>query len=71
MCELCGTNVDNQEHLLQCQVLGQHMRWNHEEIKYDHIYGSLQQQIEVTKLISSLLGVRDRLQEEVTSLLGL
>ena len=71
MCDLCGNYINNQKHLLQCQVLRQHIKWNHEDIKYDHIYGSLQQQIEVTKLIYSLLEVQDRLQEEVASLLGL
>ena len=70
-CDLCAIYVDSQEHLLQCQVLRQHINWNHEEIKYDHIYGSLQQQIEVTKLIHSLLEVRDRLLEEGGSLPGL
>ena len=71
MCELCGKNVDNQEHLLHCHVLRQHISWNHEEIKYKHIYGSLHQQIEVTRVIYRLLEVRDRLLEEGGSLPGL
>ena len=41
MCDFCGNYLHNQEHLLQCQVLRQHIKWNHEDIKYDHIYGSL------------------------------
>ena len=37
--------------------------WNLENIKYDHIHGSLEEQVEVIKVISSLLEVRDRLLE--------
>ena len=71
LCDLCGKYVDTQEHLLQCHVLRKHIKWNHEDIKSEHIHGSLQEQIEVTKLIFRLLEVRDRLLEEVASLPGL
>ena len=66
MCELCAKYVDSQEHLVQCHELRKHIKWDHETVKLDHIYGSLQQHIEVTKLIYSLLEVRDRLLEEGT-----
>ena len=47
---------------MQCSVLKQHVDWN-KDIKYDDIYGSLEEQVEVIKLISSLLEVRERLLE--------
>ena len=63
MCELCGKYLDNQVHLLKCQAIRKHIEWDHENIKLDHIYGSLQQQIEITMLIFRFLEVRDRLLE--------
>ena len=48
---------------MQCSVLEKHVTWN-KDIRYEYIYGSLDQQVEVTKVISSLLEVRDRLLEE-------
>ena len=47
---------------MQCSVLKQHVYWN-KDIKYNDIYGSLEEQVEVIKLISSLLEVRERLLE--------
>ena len=65
-CDLCNNESDTQKHLLECIVLKQHIQWNHDIIKYEHIFGTLQQQITVTILISSLLDVRDKLLEEGT-----
>ena len=70
-CDLCNNETDTQDHLLKCHVLKQHIQWNHEEVKYKHIYGTLQQQITVTILISALLEVRELLLEEQQGLLGL
>ena len=64
-CELCQKKTDSQDHLLKCHALKQHIHWDHEEVKYEHIYGTLQQQIRITILLSSLL-VQDRLLEEGT-----
>ena len=65
-CDLCENEIDTQKHILECHVLKKHVHWNHEEIKYEHIFGTLKQQISVTILISSLLEVRDGLLEEGT-----
>ena len=70
-CDLCNNETDTQDHLLKCHVLKQHIQWNHEEVKYKHIYGTLQQQITVTILISALLEVWELLLEEQQGLLGL
>ena len=64
MCDFVETILTNKSICSNARFLRQHIKLNHEDIKYDHIYGSLQQQIEVTKLIYILLEVRDRLQEE-------
>ena len=48
---------------MKCSVLKKHYTWN-EDIKYDYIYGSLEEQVEVVKVISSLLEVRDGLLEK-------
>ena len=65
-CDLCNVEIDTQNHILECHVLKQHIKWNHEDIQYNHIYGTLQQQIKVTILLSSLLEVQDRFLEEET-----
>ena len=54
--------IDSRDHTMQCAVLKQHVDWN-KDIKYDDICGSLEQQVEVIKVISSLLEVRERLLE--------
>ena len=61
-CRLCYLAIDSQDHTMQCSVLKQHVDWN-KDIKYEDIYGSLEQQVEVVKVISSLLEVRERLLE--------
>ena len=48
---------------MKCSVLKKHYTWS-EDIKYDFIYGSLEDQVKVVKVISSLLEVRDRLLDE-------
>ena len=44
---MCNTELDSQEHLLTCKELKKHIDINH-NIKSDHIYGSLQEQIDRT-----------------------
>ena len=55
--------INSQDHTMQYLVLKKYYTWR-EDIKYDNIYGSLEDQVEVVKVISSLLEVRDRLLEE-------
>ena len=52
-------------------MLKQHIQWNNEEAKYEHIFGTLQEQISVTILLSELLEVKERLLEEGAGLPGL
>ena len=62
-CLMCNTEIDSQEHIIKCKELKKHMDTNH-TIRYDQLYGSLEEQIEVTKLYSSLLEVREQILEE-------
>ena len=62
-CRLCNLAIDSQEHTMQCSELKKHVTWN-KDVLYENIYGSLDQQVEVTKVISSLLDTRERLLEE-------
>ena len=34
-CDLCKVEIDTQNHILECHVLKQHIKWNHEEIQYN------------------------------------
>ena len=63
LCQLCNDAVDTQKHLLQCAVLSQHIPIN-PSIKYEHIFGDIDQQHKVTILISAILEVRDKLLGE-------
>ena len=69
-CPLCHSNVDNQQHALDCSVLKKHIDINH-TIKYEHIYGTLEEQIPVAKLYFSLLKERENILDKRASLPGL
>ena len=62
-CPVCKSEIDSQELLILCTELKKHMKFSR-NISYDHIYGNLEEQISVTIMYSSLLEVRERLQEE-------
>ena len=66
-CPLCQSSVDNQKHALQCSVLKKHI-YIDPAIRYEAIYGTLEEQIPVAKLFYSLLEVRERILEERASL---
>ena len=65
-CDLCKKETDSQDHILKCDVLKQHIQWDHEKVKYEHIHETLQQQIKVTILLCALLELQFRLLEEGT-----
>ena len=66
-CQLCSKATDNQEHILQCEVLLQQVPILNKSIKYEDIYGDMDQQYDVVILISALLVIRDRLLGEGAS----
>ena len=59
-CRLCYLTIDCQSHVLLCTILKEHFTWN-PDIKYEFIYGTLEQQIEVIQVYSTLMEVRERL----------
>lgn len=59
-CRLCYLTIDCQSHVMLCTVLKEHYTWN-PDIKYEFIYGTLEQQIEVIQVYSTLMEVRERL----------
>ena len=67
-CDLCETENDTQMHILRCTSL---MTSRNTTVKYDHIFGSLQEQKAVIVLYSALMEEREGLLEEGTSLPGL
>ena len=46
-----------------CPVLKEHISWD-QNIKYADIYGTLEEQVQVTRVYSSLMEMRERLLEE-------
>ena len=68
-CRLCMSEIDSQSHLIKCTEIQKHIQVN-PIIELDHIYGTLQEQIEATLQISSILEVRDRLLEGGAGLPG-
>ena len=49
-----------QSHVMLCPVLKEHYTWK-QDIKYEFLYGTLEQQIEVIQVYSTLIEVRERL----------
>ena len=67
-CPLCGSELDSQEHALECHKVREHM--NQEELclrrqaKYEHIYGSTEEQANLASVYLSIISIRERLLEE-------
>ena len=59
------TKIDSQSHVLLCTVLKKHAcSMQSTDIHYNLIYGSLEDQVAITSMYSSLLEVRKRLLDE-------
>ena len=69
LCPLCSLELDTQSHILKCSVLKKNTIIN-PEVEYEYIHGSLEEQVMITTLYSSLLELRDRLLEEKTAYRG-
>lgn len=59
-CDLCQKEVDSQEYTLKCHILKKHITIN-DGLKYDHIFGSLEQQETIKLKLIYILKVRDEL----------
>ena len=69
LCPLCSLELDTQSHILKCSVLKKNTIIN-PEVEYEYIHGSLEEQVIITTLYSSLLELRDSLLEEKTAYRG-
>jgi hypothetical protein len=58
-CRLCNLDIDCQIHILTCEALKKNFSWNH-DIKYEFIYGTLEQQVQFMNMFSSLMEVREQ-----------
>ena len=68
-CDLCGYTCDSQQHTIDCPVLSVTKNSN-TNITYAHIYGSIDQQLEVVKLFKTLLEKREKLLENIPAYRG-
>ena len=66
--------VDNQPHLLQCQVLQKHLNSEQaaqtKNVKYNDIFESLEKQREVALVMSRLLQIREDILEKESLPMG-
>ena len=62
-CDFCGYECDDLQHTLRCGALVSEVPID-PEIKYDHIFGTIEQQVKVTAQYMKLLEVREKLLEE-------
>ena len=69
LCPLCKIEVDSQNHILTSLVLKKHINID-PAIKYEFIHGSLEEQVMVITLYSSLLELREHLLEKETAYRG-
>ena len=65
LCPICERFSDSQYHTLRCQVLLD-IRPLEEDVNYDHIYGTTQQQEQLVKVYEIYLGLRDELLDDAS-----
>ena len=65
LCPICERFSDNQYHTLRCQVLLD-IRPLEEDVHYDDIYGTTQQQEQLVKVYEIYLGLRDELLDDAS-----
>ena len=65
-CQFCGKHVDNQENAFKCESVIERLSSEKKEIlkhtKYEHIYGSINQQLTLTLLFEDIIHIREELQ---------
>jgi hypothetical protein len=67
LCSTCKLFPETQAHLLQCPQIVKHMKTilsDKCKISEDDIYGSLENQIKITKIYEEILSIRDKVIEE-------
>ena len=64
LCHLCNKHDDTQEHCIECDVIKTHNPEMKEHIKYNHIFGDKEQQVQAAQYLHHLLTIRTDLLEE-------
>ena len=63
----CPNTIDSQEHMLVCDAIISHLnitqKENLDHIKYEHIFGNINEQLKITQVFQVLLKIRERLLE--------
>ena len=66
-CKLCEKYVDSQEHALHCEAILKELTLDELEdtklSEYDHIFGGIEDQYNITKVFLTILSIRHRLLE--------
>ena len=60
-CNLCGLFLDTQEHCMMCPKILNNIDIQKEHIKYEHIFGTIEEQKEVAILYLQLVNCREEL----------
>ena len=67
-CPLCELVPDTQEHALECKTIKEYMTRNELEelqsVRYEHLFGSTEEQAALSAVYINILSIRDRLLEE-------
>ena len=58
LCPLCRKEDDSQEHALTCEVSAQKLNRQEKEIKYNDLFGTLDEQLKIVKVYQKLLILR-------------
>ena len=64
LCPLCQQENDTQEHALSCKVSAQKLTVQEKEIKYEDLFGTLDDQLKIVKVYQKLLNLRKSLNPE-------
>ena len=65
LCDLCKQYAENQEHLFVCEVLKKSIPElaNNRDVQYKHIFGSLQEMRQASKLLKVICKERQKMLE--------
>ena len=64
LCPICERKTDTQAHILDCEVMQSILPDLNKHIKYEHINGSLDQQVQLVQVYEKYLELRETLLEE-------
>ena len=71
ICDLCNSQICDQEHLLQCNILKMKVPEldSNTKVKYSDIFGDIESIIPAIKLMAKVIKRREELLEEIWKLL--